>query len=120
MQILKDAIAFRDGEHYETYAYSIMPNHVHWVVRHISPKWHMGQLLANLKRHVARQSNLHLGLTSQPYWQDESWDRVIRTSKELNDTIHYTLQNPVYSHLAKTWEEWAGNFLLEEVREMRA
>jgi REP element-mobilizing transposase RayT len=109
-QILIDAFAFREGEHYETLAYSIMPNHVHWVVRHLSARWTMGQLVANLKRHVARQSNLHLGLTGKPYWQPESWDRFIRTQKELERSVRYTLLNPVNCHLIDDWCKWPGNY----------
>lgn len=117
-QILADAFHFRDGEHYQTYCFSIMPNHVHWVVRHTSNTWHMGQLLSNLKRFVARQCNIQLELTGQPFWEEESWDRVIRTQIELEESIRYCLRNPTASRLTSNWEDWLGNYVSEEARKV--
>ena len=68
LKALRDTIAFKEGEHYITLALSIMPNHVHWVVQHVSERWHMGQLLAQVKSFSAKQSNLILNNTGQPYW----------------------------------------------------
>ncbi len=109
--ILKETIAYKEGEHYRTLALSIMPNHVHWIVEHLSKVWHMGQLLGQVKSFSAKLSNMELGLTGQPYWQNESWDRVIRSQWELEKDIKYTLLNPVVSHLVKNWEAWEGNYL---------
>ncbi|MFK8057500.1 MAG: transposase [Saprospiraceae bacterium] len=110
-EILKETIAFKEGEHYRTLALSIMPNHVHWIVQHLSSKWHMGQLLAQVKSFSAKKSNLLLETTGQPYWQNESWDRVIRSQKELEKDIKYTLLNPVVCYLAKDWKSWPGNYV---------
>ncbi len=113
-QILLDTIAFKEGEHYETLALCPMPNHVHWDVRHTSAKWHMGQLLGMVKSYSAKRSNEHLGLTGNPYWEEESWDRILHTQRELKHSINYTLANAEQAGLVKHWKDWPGTYVHPE------
>src|ERR1035441_6286190 len=39
--------------------------------------------MQSLKRFTARESNRILGLTGQPFWQDESYDRQVRNEREF-------------------------------------
>jgi hypothetical protein len=41
-------------------------------------------------------------------WQDESWDRIIRDQKELDEKLHYMLYNPVRKGLVEDPWEWDG------------
>jgi hypothetical protein len=34
-----------------------------------------------------------------PFWQDESYDRVIRNNEEYIRTVNYVLENPVKAKL---------------------
>ena len=110
-RILLDTIAFKEGEHYETLALSPMPNHVHWTVHHTSRTWHMGQLIAQVKSYSAKRSNEHLGLTGQPYWEEESWDHILDTQRELERDVNYTLANAQEAHLVDDWRDWPGNYV---------
>ena len=67
-----DAIRHRDGQAYQLHTYVVMPNHVHLL---ITPRAPLSKLMQSLKRFTAREANRILGLTGQPFWQDESYDR---------------------------------------------
>ena len=47
-----------------------------------------------------------LGLTGQPFWQDESYDRLVRNDTEFDGIVHYIERNPVTAGLAATPEEF--------------
>jgi hypothetical protein len=40
-----------------------------------------------------------LGRTGVPFWQDESFDRWVRNSKERGNIIRYIELNPVHANL---------------------
>jgi REP element-mobilizing transposase RayT len=73
--IVVDAIRYRDPCDYDLHCYVVMVNHVHLL---ITPRTPPSKLMQSLKRFTARQSNLVLGRTGQPFWQDESYDRLVR------------------------------------------
>ncbi len=138
-EIVKEGIHYRDGKVYNLIVYSIMPNHVHMIVdlsiygnpvrrvagptptenqRHDSPvrradcptnKYPLTEILRKLKWNTALRANRALHC-SGPFWQDESYDHIIRDDAELERTIWYVLQNPVNAGLTKTWEQWPWNY----------
>jgi len=112
-QILIDSLAFRDGIEYEIIAYSIMPNHIHLVIRHLSSSIHMGELLWRIRKFTGRKSNEELDLVGNEYWERESYDHIIQTQAELKQQVKYTLMNPVVCGLAKQWQDWPGNYLMD-------
>ena len=59
-------------------------------------------MMQSLKRFTAREGNRIVGLTGQPFWQDESYDRLVRDEKEFERTLHYIENNPVTASLAAT------------------
>lgn len=112
---VKEALHFRDGTHWELIAYTLMPNHAHIIVRHIHPTWHMGKVFQHFKRHTARQCNQILGLTGQAFWEEESYDTVVKTGCEFRIHVRYVLRNPVVARLAASTTDWAGNWVREGV-----
>jgi REP element-mobilizing transposase RayT len=99
-----DSIYYRDLRHYHLHAYVVMPNHVHLL---ITPLVEVSKLMQSLKRFTAREGNRILGLTGQPFWQDESYDRLVRNETEFQRIADYIETNPVKSGLASTPEEFA-------------
>ena len=94
-----DAIRYRDQRMYHLHAFVVMPNHVHLLM---TPLVAASQAMQSLKRFTAREGNRILGLTGQPFWQDESYDRLVRNATEFERIWHYIEMNPVQAGLAAT------------------
>jgi REP element-mobilizing transposase RayT len=90
---------------YKLYAWVIMPNHVHAVMRP-HPSRNLPQIMRWVKGSTARASNLVLGRTGEPFWQYESYDHCVRNADELNRIIHYVERNPVVAGLARAIDDW--------------
>jgi REP element-mobilizing transposase RayT len=108
-----EAIQYRSDyrSQYELHAYVVMPNHVHLL---ITPAISTSEITQSLKRFTARRANQMLGLTGQPFWQDESYDRLVRNPIEFQRIMNYIERNPVVAGLAESGEAfpWYGARLL--------
>jgi putative DNA methylase len=93
----------RQLDHYQVHSYVVMPNHVHLL---ITPSVPVSKLMHSLKRFTAREGNRILGLTGQPFWQDESHDRLVRAEGEFDRIVSYIERNPVGAGLAAAPEEF--------------
>ncbi len=80
-----------------------MANHVHLLV---TPLVDVSKMMQSLKRSTARECNKRLGLTGQPFWQDESYDRVVRDQTEFRRIARYIEMNPVNAGLVAMPEEF--------------
>ena len=109
--IVKEAMHYRDEKDFDLHAYSIMSNHVHVVFGPLSKsEWHsdsqpLHKILQSLKRHTARQANKILDREGA-FWQDESYDRVIRDNNEYVRIVNYVLENPVKAGFVSRWDDW--------------
>lgn len=90
-------------EHYEIHAWVIMPNHVHLL---LTPCVSLSKLLGSLKSTTAKRANLLLCQTSHPFWQDESYDHLVRNDDEFRRVQRYIENNPVRAGLVATAEEY--------------
>lgn len=88
---------------YDLYAWVIMPNHLHVVLK---PRIELSAILRWLKGRTARIANRLLGRTGTAFWQDESFDHWVRSNRELQTLIEYVENNPVYAGLAEIATEW--------------
>ena len=96
-QLVLASIEFGAGlGHYQMHSFVIMPNHVHILV---TPQVSVSKLLGSLKASTARRANLLLQRCGQPFWQDESYDHLVRSGDEFC--------NPVTAGLAATAEQYA-------------
>ena len=102
-QVVADSIGKGAARDYLLHAWVVMPNHVHLL---ITPQVNVPALLHKLKGTTARESNLLLGSTGRPFWQDESYDRTVRSADEFRRIESYILQNPVRAGLARSAEEY--------------
>ena len=93
----------RELHRYQLHSFVVMPNHVHLLATpHVlAAKW-----LGPLKGFTAHQANLLLG-THGPFWQDESYDHLVRSDTEFERIRAYIEQNPVKAGLAASAEEFA-------------
>jgi REP element-mobilizing transposase RayT len=104
-QMVVEAIHYRDQRlrHYDLHRYVVMGNHVHLL---ITPQVEVSKLMQSLKRFTAREGNRILGLTGQTFWQDESYDRLVRGGAEFERIASYIEMNPVNAGLAPTPEDF--------------
>jgi putative DNA methylase len=99
--------AILDGEgrfrRYELHAYVVMANHVHLLVTPNVPatKW-----LGPLKGYTAHEANRILARTGQAFWQEESYDHLVRSAEEFQCIRRYIENNPVTAGRVTTPEEY--------------
>ena len=81
-----------------------MPNHVHLLV---TPKVVAARWLAPLKGFTAHAANELLGAHGRPFWQDESYDHVVRSATEFERIRGYIEENPVTAGLVAEAGQYA-------------
>jgi putative transposase len=105
-QMVVEAIHFNAAVlgHYELHAFVVMPNHVHLLA---TPAVALPKLTRSLKGITSKRANQMLGRTGAPFWQEESYDHLVRTAVEFEKIRSYIEENPVRAGLAQS----AGDFL---------
>jgi REP element-mobilizing transposase RayT len=93
--IVAETITHFDESRYRLLAWCVMPNHVHVV---FTPHERLDKVMHSWKSYTAKQANAALGRTGA-FWQDDYYDRVVRDSRELAETVEYVMANPVKAGL---------------------
>ncbi len=127
---IAESLHYRDGKMYCLDAYCIMSNHVHVVFTPLAvPSLKtdvvnsaedtaqtkdlcyntLSSIMQSLKGYTARKANRLLG-RSGAFWQQESYDHVVRDAAEWQRTIVYVLNNPVKAGLVDRWEKWQWSY----------
>jgi REP element-mobilizing transposase RayT len=88
---------------YDLHAFVVMPNHIHML---ISPLIPLPVLTKTLKGFTAKLANQMLALTGTPFWQQESYDHLVRDGKEFERIRRYIEQNPVRAGLVREASEY--------------
>jgi len=79
------------------HAFVVMPNHVHLLASLNGP---LAEFTKVLKGSTARRANPMLRRTGNPFWQEESRDRLVREARAAEKIRRYIEQNPVRAGLA--------------------
>jgi menaquinone-specific isochorismate synthase len=87
-----NALRYFNGARYDLFTWSVMPNHVHVILR-TGADHRIDQILHSWKSFTSKEANKILGRTGS-LWQEDYFDRTIRSSRELRETIEYVLNNP--------------------------
>ena len=103
--MIVDAIQYNAGtlRHYVWHAFVVMPNHVHLLV---TPAVALPKLTKSLKGITAKRANTILALTGSPFWQEESYDRLVRHEQEFESIRKYIEANPVRAGLVPEASEY--------------
>jgi REP element-mobilizing transposase RayT len=103
--LVAEAIRYREQplNHYQLHAWVIMPNHVHLLITPLIP---LSKLLQSVKRFTAAEANRILGRSGQPFWQAESYDRLVRNQQEFQRITRYIEMNPVKAGLVTSLEQF--------------
>jgi len=106
-QMVAEALHHFDGVQYELGCYVIMPNHVHLVLRPLTPaQYPLEKILQSRKRKTSHDIQLLLGKTGT-FWLEESFDRIVRDVEHLYRCLQYIGANPRKAGLdAKACPRW--------------
>jgi len=96
--VTKSALEHFNERRYELYAYVVMPDHVHVLVKPLE-KQRLQGLVHSWKSFTAHKFRRDYGRKA-PIWQEEYFDRIVRDEKEFLDKAHYIINNPL-----KRWPE---------------
>jgi putative transposase len=89
--------------HYVLHAFVVMPNHVHLLA---TPVVALPRLTKSLKGITARRANTMLALTGSSFWQEESYDHLVRHEREFEKIWNYIEGNPVRAGLVREATEY--------------
>jgi HsdR family type I site-specific deoxyribonuclease len=102
-QVVVEALKYHDGEKYDLLAWSVMPNHVHVLIKANS---NLSRIIQSWKSFtgkwaLANDKKYNLGIAKEAaeFWMPEYWDRFIRDEQHFNNTIKYILENPKKANL---------------------
>ena len=99
--IILDSLLHWNLRRYTLYAACVMPDHVHVLLEpgikettaEGSVFFSLGEIFHSIKAHTARQINRAAG-RSGPVWEEEWFDRMIRSERDLQEKFDYILRNP--------------------------
>ncbi len=125
VDVVKHELHHLHPEFYHLHAYCLMPTHGHLMIdlqdipqppppksgQHYTALSHAMKLFKGRTGYACRKL---LGGTGA-FWQDESYDHVVRDEKEFARITAYILNNPVKAGLVKHWQDWPHTFISENL-----
>ncbi|HEX7418258.1 MAG TPA: transposase [Thermoanaerobaculia bacterium] len=109
--IVYETVIREHGTSTHLYALVVMPDHVHFIATPYSDQ-PLPDLMQRIKSVAVHRINRQLH-RSGPLWQDESFDRIVRSDENLRKKGEYLCANPVRAGLVADvsayrwiWREW--------------
>ena len=107
--IVLDAIKHFHEIRYLVTATVIMPDHIHLMLKPIVSEsnvvFSLSKILQGIKGFSAREINKARG-SKGSFWQEESFDRIVRDHDEYLEKWNYIRNNPVKTGLCQSPEEY--------------
>jgi REP element-mobilizing transposase RayT len=103
--VVEETILHFENERYDLFAYVIMSNHVHVLLRTI-PGFEIGKIVRSWKTFTARKANKILDRNGE-FWARDYFDRYIRDSQHFEKAVWYIHNNPVKAGLVADAMDWA-------------
>ncbi|NWF89088.1 MAG: transposase [Ignavibacteriaceae bacterium] len=107
--VIKQCLHYPDGKEYKLICFTIMPNHFHFVIELLKNNKGISKIMQSIKGISALRINKLLNKTGK-FWQDESYDRLIRDDIEFYFVVRYILLNPVKAGLIDDWRKWEHTY----------
>ncbi len=93
-------------------AFCLMANHVHLVLQlPEAPEFSAARMMQRLKGRTALAANKFLNRTGEDFWRKESYNHVVRNSREQERVIAYVVNNPVKAGLVNEWTQWPYTYV---------
>ncbi|HEY6806770.1 MAG TPA: transposase [Pyrinomonadaceae bacterium] len=102
--IVEKSLLDCDGIDYELFAWVVMPNHTHSLLKRFEDR-NIPEIMDAHKGYTAHQANELLNQSGQ-FWMEDYFDRYIRNEKHFWNTVRYIENNPVKARLCKKPEDW--------------
>jgi putative transposase len=104
-EMIVEAIQYNANilRHHTLHAFVVMPNHVHLLA---TPAVALPKLTKSLKGITAKRANAMLALTGSSFWQEESYDHLVRHEREFEKIRNYIEENPVRAGLVREAREY--------------
>ncbi len=103
-KVVKDSLEKYNGERYKLFAWVIMPNHIHLLIKPIND-WALEKILHSFKSFTATEANKILQRNGK-FWMREAFDRYIRDYEHFEKTWRYIENNPVKAGLCQKSSDW--------------
>lgn len=114
--VVREELLREAGTRYALHAFVIMPSHVHLLFTPLAAWNEEGRatglcsgprtsIMKVFKGRTALACNRILG-RSGPFWQSESYDRVVRDEEIFEKAVQYIEHNPVKAGLCARAEDW--------------
>lgn len=104
-KVMQNALLHHDGNLYNLLAWSIMPNHVHALIK---IKGDLVRIVQSWKSFTGRWAlaniekfNLGIDKDAKQFWMPDYWDKFIRDAEHFDHTVRYILRNPEAAGLPK-------------------
>ena len=104
--IVAEALCHFDDRRYRLFAWCLMPNHVHVLVR-VLPGHTLAGVIHSWKSFSAKKANALLGLSGS-FWQREYYDHLVRDEREFDRAVQYVAENPGKAGLQNWPWVWVG------------
>ncbi len=100
--LVLNALQHFHHERYELFAACVMPDHVHFLfqpwVKEADEKgasvfWSLSEIFHSLKSFTSHEIN-KIERTNRTVWEKESFDRYVRSDRDLEEKFHYICRNP--------------------------
>ncbi|HJN16532.1 MAG TPA: transposase [Armatimonadota bacterium] len=110
-KLVVETLTFFDGQRYDLYDYTVMPDHIHAILKPTESAGHterLHRIMHGIKGWLAHEINRVVGRSGQ-LWLHETYDRIIRDQREYEQTAEYILHNPRMAGLVDdptTWPWW--------------
>ena len=101
-EIVLESLQRWKDRRYELYAACVMPDHVHLLIEPMIERqgtagkpifFSLSKILHSIKSFTANRIN-KVENRSEPVWETESFDRLIRSESDLQEKFHYITRNP--------------------------
>jgi len=112
--IVLNSLCHFHNQRYELFAACVMPDHVHLLLQPWPRDnddngnglfWPLSELMHSIKSFSAHRIN-ELESKRGSVWQNEQFDRYVRSDRDLQEKFHYILRNPWDSGVAKQNQDY--------------
>jgi REP element-mobilizing transposase RayT len=102
--LVESALLYFDNVRYRLPAWVVMPNHVHALLIPTTG-FSLEDILHSWKSFTSNEANKKLRRNGR-FWQEDYYDRFIRSGQHYVDAIDYIENNPVKARLCHRPEDW--------------